>query len=362
MKRGKHFRCHICHKVIDTVSNFCKFCGAKIRTLKRGVRKCPNCKKEVEDFSTYCRHCGANLIRSPKKTGAQILTYILLVLLLLVALFIFYTSLSKLGPPEKLETKLEPKAEIVSTTCNWETNSFRICQTSSWEGGSYAKGYIPGGEDLEISPRQYNDFFVYCQRIGNEEGFRVVRTIIYDEQNNILKDIGSGVECRPTRVPVESRIYNFNNYGWFTAERTTRYSDGSGTVVLEFPDEVVSCQINGTYRINDDPRARLRQYCDRATGVFDGYADVFRQYVTSDPNFFIWDGKIKQDPLPTMHDGYSIYLNTCDNLFYQKRRYYVHAKLSGFRSKILKLDWVYKDEANKPKVDVFFNLNCQLKE
>ena len=365
MKRGTKLRCHVCHKTIDNISNFCKHCGAKIRTLKRGPRKCPNCKKEVEDFSTYCRHCGTSLMKKTKLTGAKVLTYFLTFVLLLVVLFVFYTSLSKIGPPPEKELgKVEPKTELISVTCSWEDNLFKVCQTSSWEGGSYARGYIPGGEDLEISPRQYNNFFVYCQKVGKDEGFRVVRTVLYDEANNVLKDTGKGVECTSmVRGEVaEPQTYNFNKYSWFRAMRTTGYSDGSGSIILEFPGIVDSCQINGTYRIDDDPRSRVRQYCEGATGNLYGYADIFRQYVTNDPGSFIWDGKSRQDPIPGTHERYSIYISTCDNLFYQQRRYYVNAVLSGFRTKKLVLDWTYKDEANKPAVDVFFNLNCQVRE
>lgn len=364
MKRGKNLRCHVCHKPFDPNSNFCKFCGAKIRTIRKGVRKCQNCKKEVEDFSSYCRHCGTSLARGKKLTSAKVLTYILSFILLLTVLFIFYTSLSKIGPPEREQLQQEPTAELLSVTCNWETNSFKICQTTSWRGGSYAKGYIPGGESLELSPSQYSDFFVYCQDVGKDEGFRIVKTMLYDENGIVLKDVGKGVECKGIKErisKVKELFYDFNKYGWFRAIRTG-YAEGSGTVALEFPGNIMSCEINGTYKIDNDPRADIRQYYDGAVGSFFGYADAFRQYVTTDPAMFLWDNKVRDDPLPTMHDGSIVYIDTPDNLFYQRRRYYVSARLSGIRSRTLRLDWTYKDEANKPAVDVFFNLNCKIRE
>lgn len=160
--------------------------------------------------------------------------------------------------------------------------------------------------------------------------------------------------------PSARRTYEYTKSFWVRAIQNVKTAEGYGITTLAFPDPVNHCFADGTWEIDNDFRARLTGYCDRATGSFDGYADAYRQYVTNDPDYFRWDAKISQDPPPQTYDSSFLYMHTCSTDYYRDNKNVVYATISGFGTKNLQIEWFYKDNTEKPAVDFIGTLTCEL--
>ena len=84
---------------------------------------------------------------------------------------------------------------ILNYSCNWNGSSFRVCESVEWSGGSYAKGYISGGDSIKDVEAFANSPFTYCQELV-KEGKKAVNAYIFDENNKIVKqDLTNKVDC-----------------------------------------------------------------------------------------------------------------------------------------------------------------------
>ncbi len=172
--------------------------------------------------------------------------------------------------------------------------------------------------------------------------------------------VGSPSSTTPPVVHPLIKTYDYTKSFWIHTTQNFKGAEGFGITTLEFPDTVNQCLVQGTWTVDNDPRARLPGYCDRATGSYSGYADAYRQYVTNDPDYFRWDGKINHDPLPQSYPDYFLYMMTCSTDYYRDNKNIISAYLSGFGTKNLQIEWSYKDNTNKPAVDFFGTLDCEL--
>lgn len=322
-----------------------------------------------------------------------ITTLLIILILAIIISYPLYNQPSSIAPEGPQSLSLD------STTCAWKPleKSYEICASISWEGTDalYVKPFIPGGEPLETVQKYYTKQFVYCQLAGIEDGYRVVRAMLFDGQT-LLRDIGKGVSCEgklpsPQQpLPLEKKAYvysakaqffasmdteNFRSgeswrEAWLQAfnKTTTQESSRSGrasaygTYILQFPDVVESCTFDGTWITDDDPFGRQRQYCHDAMGSFHSYADAYTQYVTNDPGYFTWAGVSKPtvNPPATYYPGYVLFMNTCSNDYYRQPLYYMRAVADGFGTKDITLIWEYYDDETKPQVTFLFNATCTL--
>tara|TARA_Y100000310_G_scaffold1020_1_gene1423 strand:+ start:19863 stop:20903 length:1041 start_codon:yes stop_codon:yes gene_type:complete len=318
------------------------------------------------------------------------LLYIITILLAIIILAIVLNnqSINKV-PTKNLET--QATLTIDSATCEWDETQYKICESISWnaEAGSYVKPYIPGGELLDEVQKQYSKQFNYCQHVGTESGYRIVRAMLYDKQG-LLKDMGKGVSCEAKKITTQKtntkRTYNYkdslqfiatldstnirNTDPWYAKLNkkpnqkitVSRRSYAQGYYIETFPDSVQSCTITGTWVTDNDHLGRQRRYCHEAKGTFVGYADAENQYVTNDPTYFPWEGesKPKVNPLPKDYPNYAFYMNTCNTNYYTEQKYYFRGTIEGFGTKELTFNWEYFDDETRPQVSITINLDCTL--
>ena len=292
------------------------------------------------------------------------------------------------------ELKTPETITIDSVTCAWDETQYEICESVSWEGeaGSYAKTYIPGGEILEKVQKQYSKQFKYCQHVGTESGYRIVRAMLFDTKQELIKDIGKGVSCEenlktPPQKPQKAKgMYAYADtiqFGvtllptnirdldpWYNKlnkkpnQRITvsRRSYAEGYYIKTFPDLVQSCTLKGTWITDNDKLLRQRLYCHKAKGTFEGYADAEKQYVTNDPGYFLWEGESKSrvNPPAQYYSEYILYLNTCSNAYYTGPKYYFRGTAEGFGTKELTINWEYFDDETRPQIDITIDLDCIL--
>jgi len=157
----------------------------------------------------------------------------------------------------------------------------------------------------------------------------------------------------------------YRNYVSLTMQPNHGLSTGSGSEILQLPRLVQSCTFSGTWRTNNNQAFNLRRSCHEATGTFSGYADASQQYVTNDPDLFRWAGisRAALNPPAATHESYSFWMETCDSeyyTFYHTPRYIAQATISGFGTKTLHFDWIYKDRNMKPQVLFMVDLKCKL--
>ncbi len=304
------------------------------------------------------------------------LLYIITFLLILLVLVVFFSFPLSYTPSD--ETISLPTSsyslEIPSLSCTWETDSFLVCATVAWSGADalFAKSYIPGGESIESSPPQTASPFTYCQSAGAEEGYRVVRALLYSS-TGLVRDIGQGVSCTGTSpsqpIPIISKPATsiFTTTADFrTYSRETSYSRGSGNFIRIFPAPVESCTFSGSW-ITDNDLFNHNGFCHRARGTFEGYADAYEQYVTNDPDLFYWAdlSQPQLNPPAQRHADSSFWMELCDDEYYRSNhapRYGVQGRIEGFGTKTLSFVWDYFDDSNaRPAVDFNFALTCVLR-
>ncbi len=365
-------RCARCHKPIDKGSQYCKYCGASFKKLQKKELVCPQCNKAVETFSTYCPHCGFNLHHAQKKhSAATVLKYLASLLVVFLLLVIFFTILYK-QEEKKAITENPPEAEssldIQSLSCAYAKSQFQACGKFAWDGfvDDYVTIVVPGsGESQHFSDRTFD----YCTDAGPDEGFRVVRMILYNRNGGLVDEVGRGVECKrevkvvsvqpPSRPPEVPRTVK--KHGQFRASQTTTYYRGFGSTALMFDGSVQSCTYDGTFYVDDRPVLRKAGHCHKAAGTFRGRADATTQYVVVDPGLFAWDYRTKTDPEPKAFDGVFFTMNPCDSAYFGEPNNLVRAHVQGFNTNTLKVDWEFKDDVSGRAVEVLFDLACQVK-
>src|SRR3989344_4517850 len=132
------------------------------------------------------------------------LLYLITFLLIILVLVVFFSFPLTYTQTPTVQEETDYSLTIDSASCQWEQGQFTICETVSWSGQDtlFAKGYIPGGEPLDMSNPEYTSPFTYCQPAGTEEGFHIARSLLYSSQG-LVRDIGQGVQCidKPTTSP-----------------------------------------------------------------------------------------------------------------------------------------------------------------
>lgn len=303
------------------------------------------------------------------------LLYLITFLLLVLVLIVFF-SFPLFNTDSSRNSSAVPLSLLIdSLSCQWQQDHYTVCETISWggEGTLFAKGYIPGGESMEQSQPQTASPFTYCQPVGNDDGYRVARALLFTS-SGLQRDIGQGVACigKPAPQPVlqepSSRLASYSTTTGFRTQNVggASYPRGSGAFTKTFPGIVRSCTFSGTW-VTDNLYFHRQQTneCHRAQGIFNGSADFYEQYVINDPDLFRWAGSSQAllNPPAQRYDGYSFWMETCDNEYYSSRhtpRYGVTGRITGFGTNTLSFTWDYYDEDNKPAVDFGFTLDCQM--
>lgn len=308
------------------------------------------------------------MARRPRRLRAFLL-FLTLVLLIALGLSFFYLPLREQGIRQTVEPEQKPAAVSVSDVrCTPTAPGFRVCGDVRWGGGAYAKAYIAGGEALEDSPQQAEPF-TYCQPVGAQPGFRLFRAFVYNQQGTVLVEQSEGVSCeRPSPVtPAVSDLYSYTKKAQFSTESQFGRPEGTGTVSVSFPDSVVSCEVNGTFFMDDGGRKMgkatigIQEYCHGATGTLSGVLTGLRQWVMVDPSRFRWDDGMVIDPPPSTYEGYLAYVPTCDLQYQTKQRYYTTVVARGLGTRELVLDWYYKNDDTQPRVNFDLDFRCLLR-
>ncbi len=367
MKKGR--TCSHCGKQLHKEANYCHHCGKHIHGGKEGYHQCSTCKRLVLHGSTYCTHCGAHLVHGQRFRWARVLLSLLVFFVILLAVLLLMITPSS----DKEEVAVPPVSEEASVfvsglRCTDSTQGFEVCGSVSWNGGAYAKAHIPGGEELEETAKQYDDF-TYFQLVGSQEGFRVFRAFVYGDSGSLVAESGDGVACEKKKKPVLVSVIeptHFTKNVQFYTESQSGKPEGSGSVSVSFPANVLSCVINGSF-ITENGGAKtgvktftIKQYCHGASGEFFGEADATHQTVTVDADAFLWNSYQVIDPEPVLYDGFVAYTYTCDPQYLLKKRYYTHVVADGFGSPTLTLDWYYKNDDTQPRVFFTMDLQCLL--
>jgi hypothetical protein len=262
------------------------------------------------------------------------LLYVITILLIILILTIIFSYPLYVNDSD-VDNSVATSLSVTSATCSWKGSTYEICETISWDGpsGTYAKPYIPGGEPLEDVAAHYENKFSYCQGVGSEDGYRIVRAMLFDA-SGVLKDVGKGVSCEDkpqqvTKLFNERRTYRHVETAQILTQQalTSRRTYAQGTKTLPFPDVVKSCTFTGDWITENDPWGRQRRYCHKASGSFSGYGDASEQYVINDPGYFQWAGEAKprSDPPATKYEGHVMHMLTCSHLYYRDPEYYARA-------------------------------------
>ena len=318
-------------------------------------------------------HAPVHHAPEPHPHRVKHLLYLITFLLILLVLVVFFSFPLSYTPNNNIPSPTASYSlEIPSLSCTWEKDSFTLCATVVWSGADalFAKSYIPGGESLESSPPQTASPFTYCQSIGAEEGYRVVRAMLYSS-TGLVRDIGQGVSCTATSplLPLlpstTSNTLQTLTIGFRTYARERSSPTGSDIFTKTFSSSVQSCTFVGSW-ITDNDLYSHNGFCHNAKGTFEGYADAYEQYVVNDPDLFFWadlsQGQL--NPFPQRYDGYSMWMELCDDQYYRSNhipRYGVQGRIEGFGTKTLSFVWNYRDDSNaRPAVDFSFDLTCTL--
>jgi hypothetical protein len=136
-------------------------------------------------------------------------------------------------------------------------------------------------------------------------------------------------------------------------------ADAFGTFTYTFSQPIQRCTVlNGAYTIHDDPYLQSYVgYCNKAKGTFVSTADTFLQTTVVDPAPFMWEGQALVDPVPVTLPYFG-FAEICDHTYLTKDRNYVRLGLTGFGTKTLTLDWMYKDQTGNRVLDFLFTMDC----
>ena len=298
MKKVVKTKCPTCHSTQHTKAHFCGSCGHQFTSAKQRHFRCPHCRHPVEFGHTYCLSCGGHLKMPRKHTATHGLLYVILFLLVILVLFIFF--------------------------------SFPIGYTQ--QPSSDLRIGIPPVEPLVSIPREDVD--------------EDTPTTIY--------------------VPSPQKNYQYTTTTSVPTSQNIKTTRGSGTKIIQFPDIVQECSYEGRWEIDSAPLRRQTRACNNAMGTFVGYADLYTQYLTNDPGVATWDTKVPTNPPSQDYDGFFLYMNTCSTEYYRTHGILdtnaISARISGFGTTQLAIDWTYRDITTKPDVRFFITLDCALQE
>ncbi len=382
LPKGEIISCRHCGQPIEKNSTFCRHCGSRHAQIAyQHGKKCPHCKGLVEQAATFCPHCGVHFDHYHKHTIIRSLTTIIVLLVVVLFLVVGFNLLKDRFVQQQKQVDvgvIAPHASVLikDASCVWEKGNYKICETVNWFGGEgyYAKAYIPGGESLEVSQPYADTSFAYCQKVGSDDGYRVVKAVVYDAQGGLVQDTGEGIQCqgKPQNEAIQTVTFT-KHYSLLTKPDLGR-PRGEGTETIELNQEPESCTVDGMWRTDNSPFGLqghiggFTQYCDKATGTFTGYVDKNQQYVNNDADIFRWAGprELEFNPPPQRFDGWFLYMYTCDWQYYRmdargSKRYYVRAQVVDF-SKNMKVHWEYLNDDTHPVIDFIFTLTCKGKK
>ena len=302
----------------------------------------------------------------------KFITFLAALILTFFVIYIFYSSFT---PPKSVDiSESQPTTylDIIGLTCAYEQNDYRICGNFAWIGaeGSYARVTFADSEDTATPQKYSSRQFTHCQNVDAEETtqYHNVQLSLHTPGGTLIKDINKFVTCAGKPKPIVKKPFTapksqtILQKSQLYAYKTAGKSDGFGSYDIKFPGKAQSCVIeDGTFHIKDKQlQESFVGICHNAQGTFTSYADQYQQYTTTDPSFFTWDGISKQDPLPVFYDGYFSHIKLCDEGYSQKERNYVRAKMTGFGTDVITVDWEYKDITGKRRIDVLFALECDV--
>jgi len=368
-----HTRCPNCQSIVNENAKFCNHCGHNLVPHKHtGTHKCPNCKGTIEGFSRYCKHCGSNIDTLGHSKFVKVLLYFIIFLVLALALLIFFspTLVNKDYADTSVDLEIgvkEPFLKLNNAVCTWEDDSYTLCANVNWEGdtGDYVRcGFAGNLNDKKL----YSSPLTCCDDVGDKEGTKLVRAFLYDSEGNSYADDSLSVLCAGETIkqsgikPVPKTTTNYKKSFWFTAKPRGTPADGSGTVQIDFPNKVKSCEISGRWVTTKAFLESEAGYCVGGEGTFFGHADYTGQSVFSDPGIFQWAGNEKEllNPAGKLHDEKGIFMYICDLNYQNEPRYYVQGEFTGFETSTLFLNWEYYSSYPKPNVDVFIDMDCEL--
>ncbi|HLD02218.1 MAG TPA: hypothetical protein VJC07_00775, partial [Candidatus Nanoarchaeia archaeon] len=113
----------------------------------------------------------------------------------------------EIGPEEAALEEVD--INIVGSYCIYTGERFKACERIVWQGGTYAKGYITGGETLKLSSEQHVNEFIYCQDL-DKPGKKAANAYLFDEKGKLLTThFGTKVDCNTqTTTFNEEEFYN----------------------------------------------------------------------------------------------------------------------------------------------------------
>ena len=281
--------------------------------------------------------------------------------ILLLGVILLAAFLSHLQAPITGQAITGDYITIDSSSCTLQGTNFEICATVDWQGqeGDYAKVYITNGESLQQSPKQYNNPFTYCQQVQDREGNYAINTYIYEHIGKLkLLDTTTTIECKR-----ELAGYTLKR-SHFRAKHTIEQGKGEGVHVIQLAGKPTQCIVQGQWETDNREINRITRSCHKFKGFFTAVLTESSQSGTNDPTAARWIGPSKPiiDPPLESYDGYFVKMKTCDNLYLDKQRYGVTAKVTDFEQQLV-ITWEYNDEAWKPEgVDFVFDINCMFKQ
>ena len=296
-----------------------------------------------------------------------------LALIALVILLLGFFSSDFAKNNEVTGTVVGQNIDISDASCKWNGQAYEVCMNVDWSGviGSHAKAYITGGQSLDLTPKQYEKSFAYCDDAGDRDGTYGGGVYIYDTHQRVVAvNNKAQVSCnREKEVSENVFTKSFNFQAWKTEGfKHGSGNKGEGVVSIDLSREPESCELEGRWKTDNKKYKTLGRpqlYCHNAEGTTYGHVDSTGQYVINDANLFRWAGGSEpaSDPLPEKTNDYILHLWTCDFLYYapMDKRYYARAYVENFGSKNLELHWEYFNDDTLPAVDFFLDLTCNLK-
>ncbi|HLD02286.1 MAG TPA: hypothetical protein VJC07_01135 [Candidatus Nanoarchaeia archaeon] len=293
-------------------------------------------------------------------------TFLVVSMLLLISIPVYAidtTSDTRLYDPKRLLT--EDSITVHSATCEWNIDHFDICAYVTWTSDTstdYVKTVIAGGEDLAHTPKQLASPFSYCQNVGKDEGRRAIHSYLFDRANlNTVSDLDNTIQCKRTKLETNK----FTKRMFFRIAEKHRRESSEGTFRVTGMDGTpVACKFEGEW-VTDNRGAATGPtlYCDKARGIFSGYADLGIQSTTVDPSAFRWKGGTRSyifDPLRYSEEGYFFSAYLCDMRNYDDHEHFARAYIQNFEKEGILIKWEYFNDETSPAVDVIFDLTCDV--
>ena len=278
------------------------------------TKQCPRCEKHVEALANFCKHCGADIASFIRKIEKKC-----------------KTCKAFIDPLAKFCNFCGDDLEKLAHMGNLGLVILIALLTAIVVGGA---------------------FLIY--------GFTVKVPYTATIPYTILETYEENVPVVVERCTSESQ---FNHKADFRAQPNYLKNQGFGLLSLKFPDVVNKCKIGGYWITDNHLYLQPNQYCHEARGNIEGYADRFTQFTVNDAEAFDWRGIGQSnlfDPAAERFDGYAAYTYLCDIRGYDQKTHYARARVSGFGTKNLIINWEYFDDNTRPAVDFHIEFSCDL--